>query len=108
MTDSQYLREGVTKWMAGWKRRGWMRPAKQPVKNDDLWRELDALVSQHHVRWHWVRGHSGHAENERCDELAQAEIAAIRERHSREQLRAALEDFQAERKPPEGLGELFG
>ncbi len=69
-TDSQYLRKGVTEWMADWKRRGWKTAAKKPVKNRDLWERLDALVAQHEIRWHWVRGHSGHAENEIVDALA--------------------------------------
>ncbi len=69
-TDSQYLRKGVTEWMADWKRRGWKTAAKKPVKNRDLWERLDALVARHDIRWHWVRGHSGHSENETVDALA--------------------------------------
>lgn len=69
-TDSQYLRKGITEWMADWKRRGWKTAAKKPVKNRDLWERLDALVALHEIRWHWVRGHSGHAENEIVDALA--------------------------------------
>lgn len=93
VTDSQYLREGITKWVHGWKQRGWRLKTKKPVKNDDLWRELDALVSRHRVTWKWVRGHSGHAENERCDQLAQQEIGTLKRRHSREEMRTALEEF---------------
>lgn len=73
-TDSRYVMDGVTKWLPGWKKGGWKTAAKKPVKNVDLWKELDALVSQHQIEWHWVKGHSGHAENERVDELANIAI----------------------------------
>lgn len=69
-TDSQYVRQGITEWIHGWKKRGWKNSAKKPVKNDDLWRRLDELAAHHQVEWHWVKGHSGHDENERADELA--------------------------------------
>lgn len=69
-TDSQYLRKGITEWIFNWKKRGWKTAAKKPVKNADLWKKLDELVQKHEVTWHWVKGHSGHAENERADELA--------------------------------------
>lgn len=69
-TDSQYLRKGITEWLADWKRRGWKTSARKPVKNVDLWQRLEAAVSRHQVDWHWVRGHSGHPENERADQLA--------------------------------------
>nr|VFK55554.1 MAG: ribonuclease HI [Candidatus Kentron sp. TUN] len=69
-TDSQYLRDGITRWIPGWKRKGWQTGNKTPVKNQDLWRRLDALSSHHDVSWAWVRGHSGHTENERVDALA--------------------------------------
>ncbi|MEV6930686.1 ribonuclease HI [Dactylosporangium sp. NPDC051485] len=69
-TDSSYVRNGITAWVARWKRNGWQTAGKQPVKNVDLWQELDALVAQHTVEWHWVKGHSGHPENERADRLA--------------------------------------
>lgn len=69
-TDSQYVRMGITDWLAGWKRRGWKNAAKKPVKNQDLWQALDAETGRHQIRWHWVKGHSGHPENERADELA--------------------------------------
>ncbi len=70
--DSQYVRQGITEWISGWKARGWRTAAKQPVKNVDLWQRLDALVSNagHRIQWHWVRGHAGHADNERADALA--------------------------------------
>lgn len=73
-TDSQYVRKGITEWIAGWKRRGWMTAAKKPVKNKDLWLALDEEVASHSVEWHWVKGHSGHPENERADELANEAI----------------------------------
>jgi ribonuclease HI len=69
-TDSQYLKNGMAEWLPRWKRNGWRTADKKPVKNVDLWQTLDALASGHVVRWHWVRGHAGHPENERCDELA--------------------------------------
>ncbi len=69
-TDSTYVRNGIMSWIAKWKRNGWRTAAGQPVKNEDLWRELDAAVGRHDVAWHWVKGHSGHAENERADRLA--------------------------------------
>jgi len=69
-TDSQYVRKGMLEWMANWKRNGWRTSAKKPVKNDDLWKRLDAAVARHDVNWHWVKGHSGHPENERADQLA--------------------------------------
>ena len=75
-TDSEYLRKGITEWMRNWKRRGWKTAAKKPVKNQDLWRELDAAIQKHQINWHWVRGHAGHTENERVDQLARAAIPA--------------------------------
>jgi ribonuclease HI len=69
-TDSEYVQKGISTWIHGWKRNGWRNSLKQPVKNAELWQRLDAAQSRHEVRWHWVRGHAGHAENERADELA--------------------------------------
>ena len=77
-TDSQYVQKGMTEWLSGWKRRGWRTASKEPVKNEDLWRQLDQLAQQHQVEWHWVRGHAGHAENERVDALARQGIALKR------------------------------
>jgi ribonuclease HI len=74
-SDSQYLRDGITKWINEWKRRGWRTAGKQPVKNIDLWQRLDAAAARHTVSWIWVRGHAGHPENERADALARARIA---------------------------------
>ena len=70
VTDSQYVRKGITEWIVQWKLRGWKTSAKSPVKNADLWQRLDAALQRHQVEWHWVRGHSGHAENEIADALA--------------------------------------
>ena len=74
-TDSTYVRNGITQWIHGWKRNGWKTADKKPVKNADLWLELDALVARYPVEWHWVKGHAGHPENERADELARAAAA---------------------------------
>jgi len=73
-TDSQYVKNGITQWIHNWKRNGWRTAAKKPVKNDDLWRVLDEAVTRHKVAWHWVKGHSGHPENERADALANRAI----------------------------------
>ena len=69
-TDSQYVRQGITQWIAGWKRNGWQTAAKKPVKNQDLWMALDEVIASHKVQWHWVKGHSGHRENELVDQAA--------------------------------------
>lgn len=71
-TDSQYVRQGITEWIHNWKRRGWKTASKAPVKNADLWQALDKEIQRHEIEWRWVKGHSGHPENERCDELARA------------------------------------
>lgn len=76
--DSEYVRNGVTQWMEGWKKRGWTTSAKQPVKNQDLWQKIDAALSPHVVHWKWVKGHAEHADNNRCDELAREAASAIR------------------------------
>jgi ribonuclease HI len=72
VTDSAYVKNGVTSWLHGWKRNGWKTAAKKPVKNEDLWRRLDAAQARHQVTWEWVKGHAGHPENERADALARA------------------------------------
>lgn len=76
-TDSMYLKDGITKWLPSWKKRGWKTADKKPVKNVDLWQRLEAAVERHDTSWHWVRGHAGHPENERADALARAAIAAM-------------------------------
>jgi ribonuclease HI len=78
-TDSQYLRNGITQWLAGWKARGWKTASKSPVRNVDLWTRLDEAAQRHNITWKWVRGHDGHAENERADALARAAIKKLRE-----------------------------
>ena len=75
-TDSQYVRNGITVWMRDWKRRGWKTADRKPVKNQDLWQRLDELAAGHEIHWHWVKGHSGHPENDRADELANRGAAA--------------------------------
>jgi ribonuclease HI len=73
-TDSSYVKDGITKWIANWKKKGWKTANRKPVKNMDLWQKLDQAVARHDVEWHWVRGHAGHPENERADELARRGI----------------------------------
>lgn len=73
-TDSQYVRKGISEWIVNWKKRGWKNSQKEPVKNVDLWQLLDETASRHEVTWHWVKGHSGHPENERADQLANLAI----------------------------------
>jgi len=75
-TDSQYLRDGITRWMINWKKNGWMTSDRKPVKNKDLWLHLDELSAQHEVVWHWIKGHSGHPENDHADALARNAIIA--------------------------------
>lgn len=77
-TDSQYLRDGIMRWMINWKKNGWMTSDKKPVKNKDLWLQLDELSTQHEIVWHWIKGHSGHPENEYADALARNAIIAQR------------------------------
>ena len=76
-TDSTYLRDGITKWIHGWKKNGWKTSAKKPVKNVDLWQRLEAAMEGHAVDWHWVKGHAGHPENERADEIARLATAQV-------------------------------
>ena len=77
-SDSKYLRDGITKWLPDWKRRGWKTADRKPVKNQDLWEQLEVLAAAHDVEWHWVRGHDGHPENERADALANRGIDEMR------------------------------
>ena len=78
-TDSEYVKKGITEWLQAWKRRGWKTADRKPVKNEALWRRLDELADRHRIRWHWVRGHSGHADNERADALANRGVASLKE-----------------------------
>ncbi len=77
-TDSTYLKDGITKWIHAWKARGWKTASKKPVKNQDLWQRLEAALAPHKVEWFWVKGHAGHPENERADQLAREAIGALR------------------------------
>ncbi len=79
-TDSEYVKKGITQWIHGWVKKGWKNSQKKDVANRDLWEKLLELTKRHEVEWHWVRGHAGHAENERCDELARAAISEGRSR----------------------------
>lgn len=78
-TDSTYVRDGITRWLPRWQRNGWLTAGRQPVKNADLWRRLDTAVRRHEVHWHWVKGHSGHPENERADRLAAKGLSEARQ-----------------------------
>jgi len=82
-TDSSYLRNGITQWIHSWRRNGWRTADKKPVKNADLWQRLDQLSSQHDITWHWVKGHAGHPENERADELARIAMAPFMKKKRR-------------------------
>lgn len=79
-TDSQYLRHGITEWIQNWKKKNWKTASNKPVKNIDLWQKLDELTNKHEIKWHWVKGHSGHPENERADQLANLAIDQLLER----------------------------
>jgi ribonuclease HI len=98
-TDSQYLREGITRWISNWKKRGWRTATNQPVKNEDLWRALDAVTAIHKIQWRWLKGHAGHSGNERCDTLAGSEIGRIKKQFTREQLKEKLARFKSETQP---------
>lgn len=100
-TDSNYLRQGVTAWIFGWRKNGWMTKAKKPVKNADLWRRLDAATRPHAIKWHWLKGHAGHELNERCDQLATAAIFALKGKYSAADFKAALEEFVSVNSPEE-------
>jgi ribonuclease HI len=76
-TDSQYVQKGISEWIHGWKAKGWKTAARQPVKNEDLWKQLDKLASTHRVDWRWVKGHAGHIENERADQLANRGVDSV-------------------------------
>ena len=94
-TDSQYLKQGITQWISGWKRKGWVTATKAPVKNVDLWQRLDELVARHRVTWKWVKGHAGHADNERCDGLANRAITKVKQLHSPAARQVALTTFKS-------------
>ena len=106
-TDSEYLRGGITEWLPRWKANHWRTLDRKPVKNQDLWQQLDAAASRHRMSWKWLKGHAGHKDNERCDQLAAAEIAKVRRSHTPEQLAALREAFVASRDPNRNQGSLF-
>ena len=105
-TDSEYVQAGITKGVPYWKRNNWRTAGKSPVKNKDLWMELDRLASTQAIAWNWLKGHAGHTENERCDLLARTAIAELRKKCSREQLAAALDEFKAKRANEEAATQI--
>lgn len=92
-TDSEYLRNGITSWIHSWKRKGWQTSDRKPVRNVDLWKQLDLQTQRHTIQWAWVKGHAGNPLNEQCDTLARNAIDKLRSTRSREELRQALDDF---------------
>ncbi|MBL9131123.1 MAG: ribonuclease HI [Verrucomicrobiaceae bacterium] len=90
-TDSEYVRNGITTWIAGWKRNRWITSKKEPVKNAELWQQLDEAAARHRIRWHWVKGHAGDEFNERCDALVQQAIAEVKAAHEPAALADALD-----------------
>jgi ribonuclease HI len=106
-TDSEYLRQGITEWLARWKANQWRTVDRKPVKNDDLWRQLDHAASRHRITWEWLKGHAGHLENERCDQLAAAEIQKLRKNYPPEKLAMLRDAFIASRDPNRNQGSLF-
>jgi ribonuclease HI len=106
-TDSEYVKNGVTGWLVNWKRNGWRTKSKKPVKNEDLWHALDSAVARHKIEWHWLKGHAGHPGNERCDQLANEEIAKVKKMFNREQLKSFLADFTSKNDAGQTPGELF-
>lgn len=93
-TDSEYVRNGITAWIHNWRRSGWRTKDKKPVKNADLWQQLDTETRRHTIEWKWLKGHAGHADNERCDVLAGTQMAAIRKKHTKDELHRAVEAFR--------------
>jgi ribonuclease HI len=92
-TDSEYVKNGVSVWLVNWKRNGWRTKSKKPVKNQDLWQALDLSSSKHSIEWHWLKGHAGHIGNERCDQMANDEIAKIKKAFSTDQLKTMRAQF---------------
>ena len=103
-SDSEYLRNGITTWVKGWKRTGWKSRKKKAIKNVDLWRRLDELAAGHRVEWKWLKGHAGHDHNERCDTLVGEQRAALQEKHTAAQLRESLARFRSEQAVAESDG----
>jgi ribonuclease HI len=98
-TDSTYLQQGMTSWLADWKARGWKTAGKKPVKNRDLWRALDAQAARHEMHWHWVKAHNLHPENERCDELAVAALERLRAEIGEAAIARAMRAFRSGEDP---------
>ncbi len=96
-TDSAYVKNGISTWLRGWKARGWVTSTKQPVKNEDLWRALDAAAAAHQIVWKWLKGHAGHPDNERCDQLATKAIRQVKQQFNARQLADCMRLFQQER-----------
>jgi ribonuclease HI len=90
-TDSQYLQNGISKWLSKWKARGWRTSDRKRVKNEDLWRELDAEAAKHRITWKWIKGHAGDDLHDRCDRLARSAILTIRQHHTSDELNLSLE-----------------
>ena len=106
-TDSEYLRSGITEWLRRWKANLWRTVERKPVKNQDLWRQLDEAAGRHRVTWQWLKGHAGHPDNERCDQLAAAEIKKLRRSYTPEELAALREAFNSSRDPHRNQGNLL-
>ena len=87
------MRRGISEWLPGWRKNGWKTSLKKPVKNEDLWRTLDLAAMKHKIQWHWLKGHAGHAANERCDQLTQIEIEKIKKKFSTAELKTSLAQF---------------
>jgi hypothetical protein len=94
-------------WVASWKARNWRTADRKPVKNDDLWRQLDELCARHKVQWRWLKGHAGHPDNERCDQLARAEISKLRKQYTAELLACLLDKFEEGRSRGRNQGQLL-
>lgn len=107
-TDSKYVQSGISEWLKEWKARGWRTKGKKAVKNEELWRELDLESARHKISWKWLKGHAGHAMNERCDLLARTEISKIRQQFNSVQLKSLLEEFKRSLDPGELNGKLEG
>jgi ribonuclease HI len=106
-TDSEYLRGGITECLPRWKANHWRTADRKPVKNDDLWRQLEEATGRHRVTWQWLKGHVGHPDNERCDQLAAAEIVNVRRNYTPEKLASLREAFIASRDPNRKQRNLF-
>ncbi len=106
-TDSEYVKNGVSEWLQGWKRNGWRTKSKKQVKNADLWRQLDSATARHQIKWHWLKGHAGHPANEQCDRLATAEIEKLRKKYTAAELKDLLAQFTARDAAEQTSADLF-